>query len=106
MALTEKRNVIIFMSTLSSMYYDRLIGHLSAWFANLVQIEEWIEDGLKTSIKDYQTIFEEALVEQVVPPGNISPTKRLIKLRKCSCHFCPNFPLSTYVYSVNVDVDG
>lgn len=47
------------MSTLSSTYYDRLIGHTNALFANLVQTAEHIEDGLKTKkIKDYQTLFE------------------------------------------------
>lgn len=48
------------MSTLSSTYYDRLIGHIDASFANLVQTGEQIEDGLKTGkIKDYQTLFEQ-----------------------------------------------
>lgn len=60
-ALTEKENVTIFMSTLSSTYYDRLIGHAGASFANLVQTGERIEDGLKTGkIKDYQTLFEQS----------------------------------------------
>lgn len=58
-ALTEKENVTIFMGTLSWTYYDRLIGHASASFANLVQTGERIEDGLKTGkIKDYETLFD------------------------------------------------
>lgn len=49
------------MNTLSSIYYDRLIGHAGASFANLVQTGERIEDGLKTEkIKDYQTLFEQS----------------------------------------------
>lgn len=50
------------MSTLSSSYYDRLIGHVGVSFAYLVQTGERIEDGLKTGkIKDYQTLFEQPL---------------------------------------------
>lgn len=53
-----KDNVTIFMSTLFSTYYDRLIGQASASFTNLVQIGEYIEDGLKIEkIIDYQTLF-------------------------------------------------
>lgn len=49
------------MSTLSSTYYDRLIGHADASFANLVQIRECIEDGPKTGkIKDYQKLFKQS----------------------------------------------
>lgn len=45
--LTEKENVTIFIGTLSSTYYGRLIGHVGASFANLAQTEERIEDGSK-----------------------------------------------------------
>lgn len=56
--LTEKENGTTFMSTLSSTYYDRLIGLGSSSFANLVKIGERIEDGLKIEkIKDYQRLF-------------------------------------------------
>lgn len=49
------------MSTLSSTYYDRLIGHARASFPNLIQIEEHIEDELKTEkLKDYQNLFEQS----------------------------------------------
>lgn len=53
--LTEKENVIIFMTMLSLTYYDKLIGYAGTSFANLVQAGERIEDGLKTrKIKNYQ----------------------------------------------------
>lgn len=42
----------------SSMYYDRLIEHAGASFANIIQTREHTEDGLKTwKIKDYQKLF-------------------------------------------------
>lgn len=44
---TEKEDVTIFMGTLSSTYYVRLIGHTGLSFANLVQIGERLEDDLK-----------------------------------------------------------
>lgn len=60
-ALTEKENMTIFISTLSSTYYGRLIGHPDASFTNLVQTEERIEDGFKMEkIKDYQKLFEQS----------------------------------------------
>lgn len=46
-ALTKKENGNIFMSILSSTYYDGVIGHASASFTNLVQIRERIKDILK-----------------------------------------------------------
>lgn len=55
----ENVTIFIFMSTLSSTYYDTLIGHASKSFANLVQNGERIEDDLKPrKIKDYQTLFK------------------------------------------------
>lgn len=33
---------------ISPTYYDRLIGHVDASFANLIHLEESIQDGLKT----------------------------------------------------------
>lgn len=36
------------MSSLSSIYYDQLVGHAGASFANVVQTNELIEDELKT----------------------------------------------------------
>lgn len=54
----EKENVTIFIGTLSSTYYDRLISHVGASSMNLVQNRERIEDGLKKGkSKDYQTLF-------------------------------------------------
>lgn len=51
---TEKENITIFMSNLSSMYYDRLIGQASASFTNMMQTGECIEAGLKIGkVKDY-----------------------------------------------------
>lgn len=41
-----KGKVTIFMGTLLSTDYDKLIGHAGASFANLVQIGEIIEDSL------------------------------------------------------------
>lgn len=59
--VTEKETVIIFMRTLSTTYYDSLIGYVGAQFANLVQIGEHIEDGLKiVKIKDYQKLCEQS----------------------------------------------
>lgn len=53
-SLIEEENVPIFMSTMPSSYYDRLIGHASASFANLVQSRKRIGDDLKTKrSKDY-----------------------------------------------------
>lgn len=76
-ALTEKENVTIFMSTLSAIYYDRLIGHVGASFVNLVQIGERIEDTLKIEkIKDCQTLFEQS------PGGASSSVKRNFPNRK------------------------
>lgn len=50
------------MSTLSSTYYDRLIGHASTLFTNPVETENRIEDDPKIKkIKDYQTLFEQSL---------------------------------------------
>lgn len=48
-----KKNVSIFMSSLSSTYFDKM-GYAGASLANLVQITERIEYGLKTGkIKNY-----------------------------------------------------
>lgn len=66
------------MHTLSSTYYDRLIGQARASFANLVQTGEWIEDGLKTGkIKDYQALFEHPLGELEAPWRKISLLQEL-----------------------------
>lgn len=43
----RKRNAAIFISILSSTYYDRLIGHASASFANLVQPMEQVQYCIK-----------------------------------------------------------
>lgn len=60
-ALTEKENVIIFTSTLSSPYHNRLIGQLSASFAYLILTGERVEDCLKAEkIKVYNTLFEQS----------------------------------------------
>lgn len=65
------------MSTLSSTYYNRLIGHAGASFANLVHIWERIEDNLKTGkIKDYQTLVNQS------PNGAGSSTKRKFPNKK------------------------
>lgn len=49
------------MSTMTSTYYDKLIGHASVLFAKLVQTEKRIEDGLKIrKINDYQTLFKQS----------------------------------------------
>lgn len=46
------------MKTLSSTYYDRLIGYASATFANLVKTEKRIKDGFKTDkIISSETLF-------------------------------------------------
>lgn len=56
------------MDTLSSTYYDRLLGHAGASFANLVQIEGQIEDGLKTwKIKDYLPFMNNPFLGQAIP---------------------------------------
>lgn len=60
-AFTEKENVTDFMSTLSAMYYNRMIGHAITSFKNLVQAGECLKDRFKTGkIKDYQTLFEQS----------------------------------------------
>lgn len=49
------------MSTMYSIYYDRLISHTSASFTNLIRTRERIEDHLKIEkIKDYSMLFEES----------------------------------------------
>lgn len=58
--LTEKENLTTFMGTFPSTCYYRLIGHVSEFFSNLVQIGERIGDGLKTDkIKHYQALFDQ-----------------------------------------------
>lgn len=61
LALTEKENVTIFKSNLSSAYYDKLIVYASTSFVNLLQTGESIENGHKTDkIKGYYTLSKKS----------------------------------------------
>lgn len=83
--LTKKENVTIFMGTLSSTYYDRLIGHVGALFVNLVQTGERIEDGLKTGkIKDYEILFDQSPIGEGSSMKRVSPTRKSTKMTKKS----------------------
>lgn len=46
--LLERQLVDLFMGTLSSKYYERMLGSVSSEFSNFVIIEERIEDGMKS----------------------------------------------------------
>lgn len=46
--LTDTELVDIFMGTLQSLYYEKMVGSSSSNFANLVVIGERIESGIKT----------------------------------------------------------
>lgn len=65
------------MSTLSSTYYDRLISHAGASFANLVQTRE-VDRGRNQDmkIKHYQTLFEQ------LHDGTSSSTKKNFSNKK------------------------
>lgn len=53
--LSEKETATLFLETVPSMYYDRLIGNANFSFTNLVQTGEGTEAALKSGkIKDYQ----------------------------------------------------
>lgn len=59
----------IFLVTLPYTYYDPLIGHEVASFANLVQTGEKIEDGFKTKKKSKKKKVEgcQSLFIQIAP---------------------------------------
>lgn len=46
--LTDTESVNIFMGTLQSLYYEKMVGSLYSNFANIVIIGERIESKLKT----------------------------------------------------------
>lgn len=46
--LTNTELVEIFMGTLQSLYYEKMVGSLSSKFVDIVIIGERIESGLKT----------------------------------------------------------
>lgn len=79
-ALTEKDKMTIYMSTLSTTYHNKLIGHTGASFGNLVQtaerIEEWKNQGLpkalQINIKPYGRTNQEG----------ISPIRGMKKAKK------------------------
>lgn len=67
-SFTEEENVTIFMRTLPSTYYGRLISQTNASIPNLVQTGERNEDVFKTGkIKHYQALFD-----QIFPNKNLS----------------------------------
>lgn len=72
--LQIKKNVTIFLATLTPNYNDFLINQAGASFSNLEQTAERVEDGLKIEkIKDYQILFEQAFNST---KGSTVPTKR------------------------------
>lgn len=48
LALSDKELVDIFMGTLQGLYYEKIIGSSSTNFADMVTINERVENGLKS----------------------------------------------------------
>lgn len=80
--LTEKENVTIFIGTLSSTYYDRLIGHTSASFSNLVQTGERIKTLKLAKPETTRHCMVNHRMELEGQTKRPSPTKRMRKMRK------------------------
>lgn len=63
--LSEKELVDMFMDTLQSPYFERMVGSASLSFSNLVNVREHIEGGLKSKrlpgVSSVQTIESESL---------------------------------------------
>lgn len=53
-SLSEKELISTFLSTLTSLFYEHLIGTATTDFATFIQIGQRIEDGIKTeNVLDY-----------------------------------------------------
>lgn len=94
------------MSALSSTYYEKLIGHASASFVNLIQTEKSAYGFKIGKIKGYQIFFEQS------PSGTDGSRKKnfqvegMTRMRRKSHNLCPNFSILATVCFTNTHLIG
>lgn len=64
--LTDKEMTTMFINTLRSPYYDRMIGNASTNFSDIITIEERIEYGVKYG-RIVDTMSESNLKKSIIP---------------------------------------